>query len=316
MDAQQPDPLTPSEIDMRDYREFPLEFERVFDSDTWTLWTDRERVVGLRLWAKSWHQEPCASLPADDRLLAKLAGYGDAVREWLKVKGAVMSGWIMCSDGRWYHPVVAEKAIDKWRTKRKRQADNAADADRKRRKRAAVSGGQTANVHPDNSALEGKGREEETPSLRSGVRAPPEEFDLDAGEDHQPQSVITAWNAMAVSADLPCVQSLTDARRKLISARFPAVGGNVEGMRALFERVGASRKLRGEANGQGHAGWRASFDWVLTERNFVKIIEGNYDDREGTDKPQFRNGWAEILSDAERASEARAGGQSGPVIDG
>jgi hypothetical protein len=171
-DAPKPPPIDP-EIDLRDYAEFPLEFDRVFDSDTWARWTDRERVVGLRLWCKAWHQEPCASLPADDRSLAKLAGYGEApegLRAWVKVKAAVLDGggWIMCADGRWYHSVVAEKAIDKWRTKRRKAVENQADAERKRRKRATdkspvsgvVSGGQNPPVHPENGAEEGKGREE------------------------------------------------------------------------------------------------------------------------------------------------------------
>ncbi|HWG06013.1 MAG TPA: hypothetical protein VG271_13450 [Beijerinckiaceae bacterium] len=190
-DTDTPPPMVPAEVDLRDYDEFPLEFDRVFDSDTWTLWNDRERVVGLRLWCKSWHQEPCGSLPTDDRLLAKLAGYGDAVREWLKVKKAVLSGWLLCSDGRLYHPVVAEKAINKWRTKRRKENDNAADAERKRRKRAksppgqkpgndtssgGSSGGQSHNVHPDIDAVEEKGREEKeeknSEATASGAGAP------------------------------------------------------------------------------------------------------------------------------------------------
>lgn len=194
MTDQLPAPLLPAEIDMRDYPEFPLEFTRLFKSDTWKRWNDRQRVVGLRLWCESWHQEPCATLPNQDSTLADLAGYGESpegLRAWLKIKDSVLTGggWMLCSDGRWHHPVVAEKAIDKWRTKRRKVKDNAADAERKRLKRlaeknarsagqpemsGAASAGHTADVHPDKRASEEEGKRtgrEDPPS--EGAAAPP-----------------------------------------------------------------------------------------------------------------------------------------------
>lgn len=151
MTTDLPPPLVPPDVDLRDYREFPLEFDRLFDSDTWARWNDRERVVGLRLWCKSWHQEPPGSLPDGNKALAKLAGYGDApsgVKAWQKIRPSTMdgAGWIKCSDGRWYHPVVAEKVENKWRTKRQKQMSNTADAERKRLKRRSTSAGQPMNV--------------------------------------------------------------------------------------------------------------------------------------------------------------------------
>ncbi len=104
-------PLVPPEVDLTVYKSMPLEFERLFQSDTWVLGTPEQRVACIYLWCKSWHQVPAASLPNDDRILAE---YSRAGARWKKMKEHCMRGWMLCSDGRWYHPVVAEKALDSW----------------------------------------------------------------------------------------------------------------------------------------------------------------------------------------------------------
>lgn len=149
MPDEKPLPLIPPEIDLRDFPEFPLDFERLFASDTWIICNPEEKVAALRLWCKSWHQEPPGSLPKHDRLLANLAGYGEAVSAWLKVKDNAMRGWIECSDGRLYHPVVCDLSADKWEKKKRKRTENERDRARKRRKRdecppdsASLSAGQ------------------------------------------------------------------------------------------------------------------------------------------------------------------------------
>ncbi len=107
-------PLVPAEIDLRDFREMPLEFERLFASDSWVLATPEEKVAAMHLWCKSWHQVPAGSLPDDDRMLAHLSGTGP---RWKKLRAHALRGWVMCTDGRFYHPVVAEKAIRAWDVK-------------------------------------------------------------------------------------------------------------------------------------------------------------------------------------------------------
>lgn len=105
-----PNPLTPVDCDLAGYRWMPLDVERVIDSDTFGLSTGDEFKTAFRLWAKSWKQVPAASLPNDDRLLAHLAGL--EIGTWLERKPIALRGWIPCSDGRLYHPVIAEKAIE------------------------------------------------------------------------------------------------------------------------------------------------------------------------------------------------------------
>ncbi|MDW9227059.1 hypothetical protein C7S15_1626 [Burkholderia cepacia] len=105
-----PNPLTPADCDLAGYRWMPLDVERVIDSDTFGLSTGDEFKTAFRLWAKSWKQVPAASLPSDDRLLAHLAGI--ELVTWRKRKEIALRGWILCSDGRLYHPVIAEKALE------------------------------------------------------------------------------------------------------------------------------------------------------------------------------------------------------------
>lgn len=87
-----------------------LDVARVIDSDLFGLSSGDEFKTAFRLWAKSWHQVPAASLPDDDRLLAHLAGL--ALVKWKRVRAMALRGWIQCSDGRLYHPVIAEKALE------------------------------------------------------------------------------------------------------------------------------------------------------------------------------------------------------------
>jgi hypothetical protein len=64
-------------------------------------------------WCVAWHQQPAASLPDDDVALCRLLGYGRDLRGWQRLrKAGALQGYVKCSDGRLYHPVVAEKATE------------------------------------------------------------------------------------------------------------------------------------------------------------------------------------------------------------
>lgn len=166
-----PEPLVSADVDLRDFDYIPLYGDRLFNSDTWALCDADEKVAALRLWWRAWHEEPAGSLPNNDRLLAERAGYGVAVKAFLAIKENAMRGWTLCSDGRLYHPVVASIALDVWRTKKKKKAENAADRERKRLKRLAGHPAETekcpedkTEIPPDiqsENPLKGKGRDKE-----------------------------------------------------------------------------------------------------------------------------------------------------------
>lgn len=88
----------------------PVETDRVLKSETWIMGSGDERAAAISLWFQSWHQVPAGSLPQKDEVLAHLA----VCSKWKKVKVHALRGWVLCSDGRLYHPVVCEKALEAW----------------------------------------------------------------------------------------------------------------------------------------------------------------------------------------------------------
>ncbi|SIO50742.1 Protein of unknown function [Burkholderia sp. GAS332] len=104
-----PDPLTPADCNLRNLSWMRLDISRMLDSDLFALATGDEFKAAFSLIGKSWSQLPAGSLPDDDCILAHLSGAG---RKWKRVKAVALRGWIKCSDGRLYHSVVAEKALE------------------------------------------------------------------------------------------------------------------------------------------------------------------------------------------------------------
>lgn len=140
-------PLTPKDCDLRDFAFMPLDVVRLRDSDLAVHVTGEEFRAAVLLWCAAWHQVPAASLPDDDKILASLAGYGRVVAEWKKVRDGALRGWIVCADGRLYHPVVAEKAREAWRGKHQHAYGKLGDRVRKANK-ARLEQGQAAWVIP------------------------------------------------------------------------------------------------------------------------------------------------------------------------
>ena len=110
-------PLTPSDCDLSDFQFMPLDVARLRDSELAAGETPEACWAAVLLWAASWHQIPAASVPDDDKWLAKAAGYGRVVKEWARVREGALRGFVRCDDGRLYHSVVAEKARDAWGAK-------------------------------------------------------------------------------------------------------------------------------------------------------------------------------------------------------
>lgn len=100
----------------------PLDIARLFNSEFHARSDDAVWRAGMTLWLKSFHQVPAGSVPDDDVALARLAELGRDVKTWKKLRDGALYGWIQCADGRWYHPVVAEKAVEAWNGKKAQRA--------------------------------------------------------------------------------------------------------------------------------------------------------------------------------------------------
>ena len=144
-------PLTPSDCDLRDFPFMPLDVMRLRRSRAWLL-AKRDPALAfylINLWSASWHEVPAGSLEDDDLVLADLA-MCDA-DTWERIRDTVLRGWVKCSDGRLYHPVVAEKARDAWQRKQEqRQRTEAARAARAAKRQQATV---TSETPPQSSVI-------------------------------------------------------------------------------------------------------------------------------------------------------------------
>lgn len=110
-------PLTPPDADLQDFPFMPLHVARLRDSDLAAEGHPEGCWYAVLLWAASWHQEPAGSLPDNEAVLARLCGLGRDLRTFRKRRDDALRGFVRCSDGRLYHPVVAEAVMSAWRGK-------------------------------------------------------------------------------------------------------------------------------------------------------------------------------------------------------
>ena len=85
------------------------------------------------------------------------------------------------------------------------------------------------------------------------------------------QLIADMYNDTCVS--FPRLTVLSEKRKKAIKARLNTY--SVEQFQMVFEKAEASDFLRGSNN----KNWSATFDWMITDGNFVKILDGNYDNK-------------------------------------
>ena len=96
------------------------------------------------------------------------------------------------------------------------------------------------------------------------------------------------WNGQAEKTGslVRRVTLLTDARKALIRARLAEYDNDITVLRLAVDKIIASSY----ANGENPRNWVATFDWLMTQENLVKTLEGNYDNalrrtKQGCDKP-------------------------------
>lgn len=83
------------------------------------------------------------------------------------------------------------------------------------------------------------------------------------------------WNGQAEKTGslVRRVTLLTDARKALIRARLAEYDNDIAVLRLAVDKIIASSY----ANGENPRNWVATFDWLMTQENLVKTLEGNYD---------------------------------------
>lgn len=101
----------------------------------------------------------------------------------------------------------------------------------------------------------------------------------------------------AVCKDFPRVASLSEKRRNKIRLRLEEmrkVGDGETVLNTVFDKMQSSKFLKGD----NPRGWKANFDWVFDNAtNWVKIYEGNYDDRRAAPTVDRSTGFANYKND-------------------
>lgn len=100
-----------------------------------------------------------------------------------------------------------------------------------------------------------------------------EEEEESSAEAVNCEGLVSFFNAeMArAGATIPRIKSLEGARRDHVKARVREHGKDA--LAAMIRKAAVSDFL----NGRNERGFTATFDWLIRPANFVKVIEGNYD---------------------------------------
>ena len=289
-------PLVGKDVDLRDFGYMPLDVARLRDSELAATPNAEAFRCSVLSWCVAWHQVPAASLPDDDASLARLLGFGRDVKGWKKIRASgALRGWIKCSDGLLYHPVVAEKAIDSWDSKRKHNYGKCCDRIRKENKRREKSGlpqlgfptfdqwnsGAYADGIPPENALKGdirecKGDVRETlspnPSLPEATIPSgtlPGEHALRPGLLGE---IIQGWNRESGCRPVTILTPLQVANLLALTRASPA-HGRVEWWIALFRRISLEM---GYLQGKNDRKWKADLGWVVDVSNWANVVNGRY----------------------------------------
>ena len=279
------DPLVPPEVDLRNFTYMPLDVVRLRDSDIAGVEDGEVFRAAVLAWCAAWHQVPAASLPDDDAVLARLTGYGRDLATWKRVREAgALRGFVRCSDGRLYHPVVAEKALEAW-DKKGRQAERTRRATEAAAERARVRRESVTDSVTDSKERRGEEREE--------------------GKERDSPAPVASGGAGG-----------TRAERADRGTRLPADWSPTEADRAFAANLGVAvereaASFRDYWTSKPGADGRKT-NWSATWRNWVRRSSERKQGNGTGSRSQSRNGFivlAERLAreDADRAAGSPAG---------
>lgn len=164
--SELPEPLVSADCDLRGYEYMPLHGQRLFGSAFYSmaLQNPRAGLAAQKLWWEAWTQKPAGSLPGDDFTLCRLADFGCDLKAWKKARGVALYGFVLCSDGRYYHPFLCEQAVI---ALEKREKD--------RRRKAKWRAERDGTGHPENTDVPRDTTGTETGTVQGPGRSVPSE---------------------------------------------------------------------------------------------------------------------------------------------
>jgi hypothetical protein len=142
------------------------------------------------------------------------------------------------------------------------------------------------------TAVDGQSDGSRGATIEEGKKERKEEYNKSPKGDYEsgtPENSIYAtirelYNS--VCGSYPRLVKMSEARKKAINARIRA-GYTLDDFRILFEKAEDSDFLKGK----NKRNWSATFDWLISDTNMAKVLDGNYDARKEAvkDEPEPTN---------------------------
>lgn len=87
--------------------------------------------------------------------------------------------------------------------------------------------------------------------------------------EYSSQQIVDLY--LEICKSLPKTRTLSTNRSKAIKARLRVYG--IDAIKEVFQKAEASDFLKGKNS----KNWSATFDWLMTDGNFAKVLDGKYD---------------------------------------
>lgn len=148
-----------------------------------------------------------------------------------------------------------------------------------RRRTAALRSWESRNGVPAGMGEEEAHEEESEQAPQEETPEVPEETAIEA-----PARTIINYNEIVdlyhkICVSYPRIMKLSDERKKKIKCRYEEMKGDLTILETVFRKMQESEFMR--------SGSWASFDWIFkNSQNWMKVFEGNYDDKPGNGKKQ------------------------------
>lgn len=161
------------------------------------------------------------------------------------------------------------------------------DAARKRLQRANEKLGQNVpNNVPQNVTKSIRVKEYKSKRVKEEQSTEEQSTDI----EHSPSVESVNYNQIVdmfheICISLPKIKTLSDRRKKSMRSLYKQF--SLADIQTVFEKAEASDFLTGRNNNK----WSCNFDWLMNSNNFVKVLEGNYDNKASRKKEGLLEGW-------------------------
>lgn len=285
-----PEPPYPPEILARGWS-FSVDTEKLEGSDTWALAGSELRPWLLMVWLTSWKSQPVGTMPTDQRLFAARIGMPQSM--FKDAAEVLMRGWVKHSDGLMYHREITSLVMEM-------VAKRTKDAARVAAWRAAKKEVEKPELRvTDPDVTRDKDVTDPLVTRESQACTTPIPIPIPKGGDIGPQpsaaapvparqrpsipecpheEIIALWAEQLPSAIQP--RAWSGKRAEALRARWRE-DKDRQGLKwweDFFAYVAKSDFLMGRTGGT-RAPFQLSLDWLCKADNFLKVIEGRYENR-------------------------------------